>query len=241
MNSTDCLICFEEIKINNCCITECNHAFCLTCMIKASLNKKECPYWRDKLLKNEDNYEEKEDEEDEVEEVENNVIGDVEFSENEDDDSEYQPENNIRNSDTIIRLDRGSYTYSYMKRNLQKKAYKYLLGNGWNIEIINKFKNCNFNVFYIISPDLCLIPSSNNSYNDIKKYYDLFLKDSNNLYSYAKKEYKRVKKIKNKEKVEKDFLKKAIDRIKSISIKVKKNKSKKNNKEKINKNRSFKF
>ena len=40
MNTSECLICYEEIKNNNCCITECNHAFCLTCMIKASLKKK---------------------------------------------------------------------------------------------------------------------------------------------------------------------------------------------------------
>jgi len=88
MNSNECLICYEKIKNNNFCITECNHAYCLTCMIKAVLRKTECPYCKYKLVeitKNEVEVEE--------EEVYVQVFNNIAFSENDDDnDSNYEGE-----------------------------------------------------------------------------------------------------------------------------------------------------
>jgi len=213
------------------CTTECNHAFCLTCMIKASLKKKECPYCRKKLLKNE--Y--KDIDEEENEEVENYLIDEIEFSENGEGDSDYEPEININQN--IISFRNQIYTYSYLKKKIQYQLYRYLFFGELDDDYINRFKNCNLELFQEI-PIKC--PNFEFTNEDKKVIYDLFFSNSNDIYSFAKA-YKKFKKIKNKKVLEKKFLNKAIERIKLIEIKVKKNKSKKNIKEKVNKNRSLKF
>ena len=93
MNSTECLICYEKIKNNNFCITECNHAYCLTCMIKTVLRKVECPYCKYKLVEIPD---EEEIDENIVEEVNVQVFNNIEFSENDDADSNYEGEEGNR-------------------------------------------------------------------------------------------------------------------------------------------------
>ena len=60
MNSVECLICYEKIKNNNFCITECNYVYCLTCMIKAVLHQTECPYCKSKLLETEEDSDDEE-------------------------------------------------------------------------------------------------------------------------------------------------------------------------------------
>ena len=67
MNSTECLICYEKIKNTNFCITECNHVYCLTCIIKATLRKTECPYCKYKLVEITE----------EEEEIDENIIQEV--------------------------------------------------------------------------------------------------------------------------------------------------------------------
>ena len=83
MNSNECLICYEKIKNNNFCITECNHVYCLTCMIKAVLHKTECPYCKYKLVEIPENTEE--------EEVNEN-FNNIEFPEYDEADSDYEGE-----------------------------------------------------------------------------------------------------------------------------------------------------
>jgi hypothetical protein len=207
-------------------------------MIKASLKKKECPYCRDKLLKNEYKDIDEEDEEDEVEEVEDNVIGEIEFSENGESDSDYEPEINI-NRNIISIEDLGVFTSSYMKKQIQIQSYRYLFCGELDRDYLNKFKNCDFQLFKDIPiklPSLSFQLTNENK----KIIYDLFFSNSKDIYSFAKS-YNNFKKRKNKKALEKKFLNKAIERIKSIEIKVKKNKSKKNIKENINKNRCLKF
>ena len=233
MNTSECLICYENIKTNNCCITECNHAFCLTCMIKASLKKKECPYCRDKLLKNECKDIDVEDVEDE--EVEDNVIGEIEFSENGDSDSDYEQEININLN--IITFRNHIFTYSYIKKKIQYQSYRYLFCEDLDHNYLNRFKNCDFELFKEIPINFASFEFTN---EEKKVIYDLFFSNSNDIYSFAKA-YKKFKKRKNKKLLEEKFLNKAIERIKLIEIKVKKNKSKNNKKEKINTNRSLKF
>ena len=137
MNSTECLICYEKIKTNNCCITECNHVFCLTCMIKSTLKKRECPYCREKILKNEeiDGKEYVENGLGELEENENyavevnvevEVFGDIEFSENGDSDSDYESENNSGDLTLIAFSQIGYVSYSYLKEIIEISIYKYL-------------------------------------------------------------------------------------------------------------------
>jgi hypothetical protein len=200
-------------------------------MIKASLKKKECPYCRKKLLKNE--Y--KDIDEEENEEVENYLIDEIEFSENGEGDSDYEPEININQN--IISFRNQIYTYSYLKKKIQYQLYRYLFFGELDDDYINRFKNCNLELFQEI-PIKC--PNFEFTNEDKKVIYDLFFSNSNDIYSFAKA-YKKFKKIKNKKVLEKKFLNKAIERIKLIEIKVKKNKSKKNIKEKVNKNRSLKF
>ncbi len=231
MNTSECLICYEEIKTNNCCITECNHAFCLTCMIKASLKKKECPYCRDKLFKNECKDIDVEVDED----VEENIIGEIEFSENGESDSDYEPEINL--DINIISFRNHIFTNSYLKKNIQYQSYRYLFCGELDDDYVNRFKNCDIELFQEI-PIKCQNFEFTNE--NKKVIYNLFFSNSNNIYGFAKA-YKNSKKRKNKKELEKKFLNKAIERIKSIEIKVKKNKSKKNKKEKVNKNRSLKF
>ena len=91
MNSTECLICYEKIKNNNFCITECNHAYCLTCMIKAALRKTECPYCKYKLVEIPENTEEEIDE-NQMEEVNVQVFNNIEFPEYDEADSDYEGE-----------------------------------------------------------------------------------------------------------------------------------------------------
>ncbi len=232
MNSTECLICYEKIKTNNCCVTECNHAFCLTCMIKTALKKKECPYCREKILKNEETGEEDiENIESELEElvvnenyaVEVEIFGNMDFSEDGDSDSDYEPENN--NSDlTIIAFNKIGYiTYSYLKEIVEIGIYKYLFYKNHHIDYVNKFKNCNFELFKEIPLIFGYSIESND--NEKRKVYNLFFKDSKDVYSFANASSD----------LEQDSNKK------NKSRKKQKNKSKKIKKEKVNKNRSFKF
>jgi len=201
-------------------------------MIKASLKKKECPYCRDKLLKNECKDIDVEDEEDEIEE---NVIEEMEFSENGESDSDYEPEINIDR--IIISFRNHIFTNSYLKKKIKYQSYRYLFCGELDDDYINRFKNCDLELFQEI-PIKC--PNFEFTNEDKKVIYDLFFNNSKDIYSFAKS-YKKFKKIKNKKLLEEKFLNKAIERIKSIEIKVKKNKSKKNKKEKINKNRALKF
>jgi len=234
MNSTECLICYEKIKTNNCCVTECNHVFCLTCMIKTALKKKECPYCREKILKNKETGEEEEVEEESgleelvvnenyTLEVEVQVFGDIEFSE--ESDSDYQPENNNRDLSLIAFSSIGYLTYSYLKEIIEISIYKYLFYKNHHIDYINKFKNCDFELFKEIPLFFGYSIECNN--NEKIKVYDLFFKETNDVYAFATSgsEFEQDKNIekKNKKKL------------------IKKNKSKKINKEKINKNRCLKF
>jgi len=253
MNTTECLICYEKIMSNNCCVTECNHAFCLTCMIKTALKKKECPYCREKILKNEETGEEEnehlEDEEDEDEnyavEVNVEVFGDMEFSENGDSEVEI----NIGDLTLIAFSEIGYISCSYLKEIIEISIYKYLFYKNHHIDYVNKFKNCDFELFKEIP--LIFGYSIECNDNEKKKIYDLFFKDSNDVYSFAttgsnfkQDKKKKNKSIKNIKKSEQELLKKAINEIKLIENKInknKKNKSKKNKKEKVNKNRCLKF
>ena len=94
MNSTECLICYEKIKNNNFCITECNHVYCLTCMIKTVLRKVECPYCKYKLV--EITEEEQEIDENIIQEVNVQIFNNIAFSENDDADSNYEGEEGVR-------------------------------------------------------------------------------------------------------------------------------------------------
>jgi len=247
MNSTECLICYEKIKTNNCCVTECNHAFCLTCMIKTALKKKECPYCREKILKNYEEEDEEVENQNYVVEVEVEVFGDMEFSEDGDSDSDYEPENNNVDLTLIAFSSIGYITYSYLKEIVEISIYKYLFYKNHPIDYINKFKNCDFELFKEIPLIFGYSIESND--NEKKKIYDLFFKDSNDVYSFAttgsnfkQDKKKKNKSIKNIKKSEQELLKKAINEIKLIENKInKKNKSKKNKKEKVNKNRCLKF
>ena len=232
MNSTECLICYEKIKTNNCCITECNHAFCLTCMIKTALKKKECPYCREKILKNEE-IDRQEDELEENEnyavEVEVEIFGDMEFSENDEDDSDYEPENN--QDLTLIAFIRIGYvTYFYLKEIIEIQIYKYLFYKKHHPDYVNKFKNCNLELFIEIPIFFGYSIECND--NEKRKIYDLFFRDSKDVYSFATagSDFEQDKHKKNKS--NKKELGENI---------IKKNKNKKIKKEKINKNRSFKF
>jgi hypothetical protein len=209
-------------------------------MIKASLKKKECPYCRDKLLKNECKDIDSEDidvEDEEDDEVAENIIGEMEFSENGESDSDYEPEINLDRN--IISFRNTIFTNSYLKKQIQIKSHKYLFCGEFDHDYINRFKDCDFELFKEIPINLSSL--SFEFTNEHKKIiYDSLFSNSNDIYSLAKA-YKKFKKIKNKKVLEKKFLNKAIERIESIAIKVKKNKSKKNIKEKISNNRSFKF
>lgn len=44
-----CPICLENMKDNNLVITECNHKFCFTCLMKSCENKNECPLCRSQI------------------------------------------------------------------------------------------------------------------------------------------------------------------------------------------------
>jgi len=104
MNSNECLICYEKIKNNNFCVTECNHAYCLTCMIRAVLNKTECPYCKYKLV---ETPEENEPEENIVQEVNVQVFNNIEFPENDDNDSDFEGEVAVRTTRTSYNLRSG--------------------------------------------------------------------------------------------------------------------------------------
>jgi len=245
MNSTECLICYDTIKTNNCCVTECNHAFCLTCIIKASLKKKECPYCREKIFKNEEINEESELEdllENDLEELvdenyavevnlEVEVFGDMEFSEIEDNnsDTDYEIENNNGDLTLIAFSEIGYVTYSYLKNIIEIEIYNYLFAKLQNSDYVYKFKNCDFELFKeipIYFRDSPTIPRTSNmrrlpikcNDDEKKKIYDLFFKDSKDVYNFV---FSASNNEHNKKK--------------------KKNKSKKNTKEKVNKNRCFKF
>jgi hypothetical protein len=208
-------------------------------MIKTALKKKECPYCREKILKNKETGEEEEVEEESgleelvvnenyTLEVEVQVFGDIEFSE--ESDSDYQPENNNRDLSLIAFSSIGYLTYSYLKEIIEISIYKYLFYKNHHIDYINKFKNCDFELFKEIPmyfrdspiiprypPHLRRMQIKCND-DEKKKIYDLFFKDSKDVYSFALS----VSNIKHNKK-------------------NKKNKSKKNKKEKVNKNRCFKF
>lgn len=137
MNSTECLICYEKIKNTNFCITECNHVYCLTCIIKATLRKTECPYCKYKLLEIPENTEE-EINENHVEEVNVQVFNNIEFSEyDEDDDSNYEGEEG-----NVIRR---SYNLRSGQTQISGQNPRFIEVNNPNIEnvriIQNKKKN----------------------------------------------------------------------------------------------------
>ena len=194
MNSNECLICYEKIKNNNFCITECNHAYCLTCMIKAVLNKTECPYCKYKLVEIDENQEEEEIDENHVEEVNIQVFNNIEFPENDDTDSDYEGEegNGI------------SRSYNLRSRHIQIQSIHSVL------------------VQSSLPPRFIEVPNEN-------------IENARILQNKKKKIQK------NKKLLQKFSLQKAIDEIKLIEYKVKKNSNKKSKKTKINKNRSFKF
>ena len=220
MNSTECLICYDKIKTNNCCITECNHAFCLTCMIKTALKKKECPYCREKILKNEEIQEDEEVDRNYTVEVEVEVFGDMEFSEN-GSDSDYEPDNNSGDLTLIAFSQIGYVTYSYLKEIIEISIYKYLFYKNHHHDYINKFKNCNFELFKEIP--LIFGYSIECNDNEKRKIYDLFFKDSKDVYTFAtsnskfeEEKKKKNKSRKNKKELEEQILKKTIDEIKLI-------------------------
>ena len=47
-----CAICLQIINKNNSCITECNHTFCLTCIVNHFKYNNTCPICRKKLIEN---------------------------------------------------------------------------------------------------------------------------------------------------------------------------------------------
>lgn len=51
----DCSICLEQLILNNnCCITQCNHIFHLTCLLKSNIKNNLCPLCRNILYENND-------------------------------------------------------------------------------------------------------------------------------------------------------------------------------------------
>jgi hypothetical protein len=49
----ECVICFEDIKDTNKCITKCNHLFCFECIFIYFQKKNECPLCRGNLISTE--------------------------------------------------------------------------------------------------------------------------------------------------------------------------------------------
>lgn len=45
----ECPICFEKIQKYGFCVTNCNHQFCMNCMIEAMKKKKNCPLCRENM------------------------------------------------------------------------------------------------------------------------------------------------------------------------------------------------
>jgi hypothetical protein len=204
-------------------------------MIKSSLKKQECPYCREKILKNEETDGDEElENRNYVVEVEVEVFGDMEFSEieNNNSDSDYEEEN--RDSTIIAFNGIGYFSYSYLKEIIEIGIYKYLFYKNHHIDYINKFKNCDFELFKEIP--LIFGYSIECNENEKRKIYDLFFKDSKDVYSFATTGSDFKQDSNKNRKNQKD-----INGIKSIENRVKKNKSKKIKKEKVNKNRSFKF
>jgi uncharacterized protein YbaR (Trm112 family) len=61
VESDECAICLNTIdKSTNFSITDCGHRFHCSCLIKASIKKRQCPMCRADLLKEEENEEERE-------------------------------------------------------------------------------------------------------------------------------------------------------------------------------------
>jgi hypothetical protein len=221
-------------------------------MIKTALKKKECPYCREKILKNEE-IDEDDNEENENYAVEVNVevFGDMEFSENGDNnsDSAYELENNNGDLTLIVFSQVGYLTYSYLKEIIEIGIYKYLFYKNHHPDYINKFKNCDFELFKEIP--LFFGYSIECSDNDKRKVYDLFFKDSKDVYAFAnsgsnfEQDKRKINKTTNKKKLEEKLLNKAINEIKTIEQKIKRNKNKnkknKSKKENVNKNRCLKF
>jgi hypothetical protein len=46
----ECSICTQIILNNNCCVTECNHVYCLSCLLQHLKFNKNCPLCREKLI-----------------------------------------------------------------------------------------------------------------------------------------------------------------------------------------------
>ena len=44
-----CAICLEKITVNNSCVTQCGHHFCLTCILQQHSNNNSCPLCREKI------------------------------------------------------------------------------------------------------------------------------------------------------------------------------------------------
>ena len=50
VDSNDCAICLSTLGERNVCLTECGHAFCLSCLLQAARRKPDCPLCRHALL-----------------------------------------------------------------------------------------------------------------------------------------------------------------------------------------------
>lgn len=46
----ECPICYETIPPSNLCLTNCNHSFCTSCIMKSLKNKSDCPCCREKIV-----------------------------------------------------------------------------------------------------------------------------------------------------------------------------------------------
>lgn len=48
--AVECSICTQIILNNNCCVTECNHVYCLSCLLQHLKFNKNCPLCREKMI-----------------------------------------------------------------------------------------------------------------------------------------------------------------------------------------------
>jgi hypothetical protein len=186
-------------------------------MIKAVLRKVECPYCKYKLV---EISEEDEPEENIVQNVNVQVFNNIEFPENDDDDSDFEGESAVRTTRTSYSLRSGIRQIpsmeSFAPSSLQIPASQ-LSGEHYRDPL--------YRVHIQNRPRFIELPNPN------------FI-----AVRVIRHDNKKNKKNKNKKKlIEKNFLQKAINEIKLIEHKVKNNANKKYKKEKINKNRCFKF
>ena len=95
----ECAICFETIGQSNCCVTQCNHAFCFKCMLDSLNYSNTCPLCRTTLREEEEEEDDEDDEEDDEDDEE----------EQEGDDNDEMNEDTTA-SDLTKRLIAGGYT-----------------------------------------------------------------------------------------------------------------------------------